>query len=479
MASLINDKIWELSKTVHVPANFSQLQALTKQLITIYTEQGRIDENPFSATLKRKIGIPEAKLKSKLIGKTCLITGGLGCVGSVLINKLLAFNVKSIIVIDKVTANKETENKDPRIIYIEADICDSEKLKTIFQANNPDYVFHIAAQRDPGYAEKNILETIQTNILGTHNVILACEKTKSVKDCVFSSTGKASRYYTTEIYAATKKFCEYMFDSYAKHSRVRYAMVRFTHVLDNSLMHEELRNLENKKYLEVHSQGKYVTAQNAGEAGDLLLNALISSQKGICNFSIVKQLEWPVESLEVALFYLKQAQSDLPIIFKGNPPGYCEKFFRGQMDWSNPQDLNLLINVYETRKSSVNAAEDIITSQIPATNFLILQNALFILKSANNEYSAKACLLAELKNVVQAALNKVDQHDTINILEWGLDPNVMKAENTTITDFWPTVSLLYKSLEYSEHQTQLNNLIRNDYFKIIDSSYSATYDGVY
>ncbi len=475
MASSINKKIWALSRSVHQPEKFRNLQNLTQELIAVYDEQGRLDENPFSSTLKRKISIPEQELKVKLNHKICLVTGGLGCVGEVLIKKLLAFEVHRIIVVDKKPMAKQARNKDSRVTYLVADICNFDALKTIFQENYPDYVFHLAAQRDPGYAEKNILETIQTNVLGTHNVLMACERTTSVKECIFSSTGKASRYYTTEIYAATKKFCEYMFESYAKYSHVKYSMVRFTHILDNSLMHEELRNLENKKYIEIHSPGKYVTAQNVGEAGDLLLNAIITSEQGHCNFSIVKELEWPVESLEVALYYLKTAKSILPIVFKGNPPGYCEKFFRGQMDWSSPQELNLLINVYESKNRSINRAEDIITAQIPATNCLILQNALFILRSANNEYSAKACLLAELKNIFQAALSNVDKNDTLNILKWGLDPNLMLAEQSTITDFWPTVALLYKSLEDSEQQTELKDLIGVANFKKLDSSYNTAY----
>mgnify|MGYP003513071679 FL=1 len=46
----------------------------------------------------------------------------------------------------------------------------------------------------------------------------------------------------------------------------------------------------------------------------------------------------------MALYYIKVSGREIPVIFMGNPIGYTEKFFRGQMDWSNPQDLNLLIN---------------------------------------------------------------------------------------------------------------------------------------
>src|SRR5690606_36132453 len=131
----------------------------------------------------------------------------------------------------------------------------------------PEFVFHTAAQRNPGYAEKHIYETITTNVLGTLNVVKASEKTACVKQCVFSSTGKASRYFTEEVYAGTKKMCEYIFEVCAKKSSKKYSFVRFTHILDNSLMNEELKHCsKTDPYLAIHSPGKYVTAQNVTEA---------------------------------------------------------------------------------------------------------------------------------------------------------------------------------------------------------------------
>jgi nucleoside-diphosphate-sugar epimerase len=446
MINSIYNKIWEYSPEITNPGAYLQLQRLTKQLINLYNYDGRLEENPFTPTTRRKLSLPHTELSYLLKNQTCMVTGGLGCVGSCLVNKLLELEVAQVIIVDNRPYTGITSINKNKIVYIEADIRDLPTLEAAFAAYQPAYVFHTAAQRNPGYAEHNIVETVSTNVLGTLNVVKTCEKTPSVKQCVFSSTGKSSRYYTNEVYSATKKICEYIFDTYAKRSSVTYSMVRFTHILENSLMDMELKNLWNANYLSIHSPGKYVTAQNVVEAADLLLNALVHSEKNKCNFLIVRNLEWPVESLEVALYYIKQSEREIPVVFKGNPIGYTEKFFRGQLNWANPQELNLLINVYENRSLSYNQAGDIIISNISSTEPEVLARALQELQRVEGELQTKECLLTELKNLVRAALIHVDREDTLNILKWGLQPEYLFSQGTTMVDYGPTVPLLMDSL---------------------------------
>ncbi|MCX2483443.1 NAD-dependent epimerase/dehydratase family protein [Pedobacter sp. MR2016-24] len=442
----IFEKIWELSPERHIPEASAMLLQLTKKLISIYDAEGRLDENPFTPTTKRKLNLPVHKIQALLSNSTCLVTGGAGCVGSTLVKRLVELGAGKVIIADLIDKSPDSSSAHQNVITVLADVRDRDALNDVFEKYKPDYVFHTAAQRDPGYAETHIEETISLNIMGTLNLVNICESHKSVKQCVFSSTGKASRYYTSEVYAATKKMCEYIFDTYAQQSSVRYSMVRFTHILENSLMNSELQHPLDKDYLAIHSPGKYVTAQNVREAADLMLNALLSSKVGRCNFLIVKNLEWPVESLEVALYYIKQSGAKIPVIFKGNPPGYCEKFFRGQMDWAHPLEMNLLINVYEQRYRYENEEADMIISGIVPTNKYILQNALIKLSLVKGEKKSKECLLLQLKNIVRASLDNVEQSDTVNILQWGLNPQYLAAEGTIAADYEPAVSILNDSL---------------------------------
>jgi nucleoside-diphosphate-sugar epimerase len=388
--------------------------------------------------------------------RVCLVTGGSGCVGSTLVDSLLKFNIDKVVVFD----TQPPQLQHPKVIFEQGDVRDLPRLLKAFALHQPDYVFHCAAQRDPGYAETHIYETISTNVTGTYNVAEACEATPSVKHCAFSSTGKASRYFTEEVYAGTKKMCEYILDLYSRRGRVRYAMVRFTHILDNSLMNQQLMGqAENNRYIAVHCPGKFVTAQNVGEAAHLLLNTLAYSEDNHCTFLLVRNLEWPVESLEMALYYIKRSGRKMPVIFLGNPVGYTEKFFRGQMDWSNPQELNLLINVYEQRYRKYNEGNDIIISHIAPVSDHVIEMSLAPVLQAKCDQDSFAYMKAALRAIVEDSLMRVDKNDTVNILNWGLQQKYLDAEKAKVSDYGPIIPMLFRSVEKSEHYKDIEGLL--------------------
>lgn len=450
--------IWQLSAKVQQQDAYNELTTVTKQLIDIYAEQGRLDVNPFDTAVARSLSLPFDEVNSILAGSICLVTGGLGCVGTILVKELLTFDVARVIVLDIATSSAD-HFTDARVQAHVCDIRNEQQVMDLFAATRPTVVFHTAAHRNPGYAERHAHETFQTNVLGTLNLVNACEKTNSVTQCVFSSTGKASRYFTNEVYAQTKKLCEYIFDVYARTGRVLYAMARFTHIIDNSLMNDELEEASrNSQLLAIHSPGKYVTAQNAREAACLMISGLLYAEKGRCNFLIVRHLEWPVESLEVALYYISRSGRNIPVIFKGNPPGYTEKFFRGQLDWSHPDELNLLINVYEYQHKSLNKAEDMLISHICPVEADTLFAAIDQVKQMEDEKSVKYHLTEHLITLVKESLTHTNKQDTINILNWGIQKKYLALEKATVQDYGLTVPLLAESLEGTEYYQQVAHL---------------------
>ena len=452
-------RIWELSPRFKCAEAYDELNRLTKELIHIFDLQGRLAEDPFNSTRARKLSQPNELINDVLQGSTCLVTGGLGCVGSHLVNELLKFDVSRIIILDRNSNPSYTVGPDPSIVIVRGDIREAQIVHDTFTKYKPDFVFHTAAQRNPGYAETHIVETVTSNVLGTLNIVKACEYTGSVKQCIFSSTGKASRYFTEEVYAATKKFCESILDLYSKLGRVKYGMVRFTHMLDNSLMNEHLRvQSEFENHVGVHSPGKYVTAQNKNEAVSLMLNSLLHSETGKANFLIVKNLEWPVESLEMALYYIKKTRRNIPVVFIGNPLGYTEKFFRGQMDWSNPCELNLLINVYENKFRKINEDDDIVISHISSSARKIIEKAICKLERAKGEVETKTVLLDGLKQIVKSTLEQVNKQDTVDILNWGLQQKFLDVENAKVSDYGTIIPMMFESLEGSEHYEKVKNL---------------------
>jgi hypothetical protein len=142
----------------------------------------------------------------------------------------------------------------------------------------------------------------------------------------------------------------------------------------------------------------------------------------------------------------------------GNPVGYTEKFFRGQMDWSNPQELNLLINVYEQRYRRYNHESDIIISHTSPIDGELVDKVLSKLERVKGEEDAKINLIAGLGEIVRDALNRVDKQDTVNILNWGLQQKFLEIEKAKPSDYGPIIPM-FASLEGSGYQKQVENLL--------------------
>jgi len=444
------DSIWNLSEKSKYLENFPKLTELTEELVQLYKAQGRLSEDPFTSSRERSISLPTDLITSKVKNKICLVTGGLGCVGSALIQELIEFEPSLIVVLDINDVEKSFYQtlQDERVVFEKCSVLDFQALKGLFDKYHPELVFHTAAQRNPGLAEIQINLSVKTNVLGTWNMLSAVKTTSSVEHFVFSSTGKASRYYTEEIYSVTKKICEMLVDYFSKCCPQKYfSMVRFTHIVDNSLMDIELANsAQNRDYIAIHSPGKFVTAQNVKEAAYLMLNALIYAESEKSNFLLVKNLEWPVESLEVALYYIEFYQRKIPIVFIGNPKGYGEKFFRGQLDWRSPGDLNLLINVYENRRKRLNESNDIIISSIIPYKDTYLLSLIELLQNETGEFETKETLIKGFKKIFIDSLERVDKSLTLDILKWGIDPKFLAADKVKVSDFGEMVPLMIDSI---------------------------------
>lgn len=133
---------------------------------------------------KRKIFDQTQKMKRKII-----ITGGAGSIGKFLINILKDyFKTPEILVVDNLTAGN-TELEKLKDVYFECiDIANREKLEPIIRSFSPNYVFHLAAH----FANQNSvdypLSDIDTNVIGTVNLLNACQGLPHLKKIVYSSS---------------------------------------------------------------------------------------------------------------------------------------------------------------------------------------------------------------------------------------------------------------------------------------------------
>jgi nucleoside-diphosphate-sugar epimerase len=425
-----------------------KLQGLTAQLIDCYRSAGKLAEDPFGDMRDRQIPLHEAEVASLITGRKVLVTGGAGCVGRVLLRALERLHPARLVCVDR--APGLGADFDPAIVHHRLDVRDSDGLRSVFERERPHVVFHLAAQRDPGLAERLVHETLSTNIFGCANVIEACEE-HGVEICVFSSTGKASRYLTLETYAASKKFAEWQFQVAARTGRTRYAAARFTHVLDNRLVCGPLdAAIAGCVAIGVHAPGRMIVAQNANEATHLLLNAAVFASHGRLPVLVVRNLGWPVETLEIALYRLVRGGASIPVRFLGVPPGYAEDFFRGQVDWRFRMDLHTLLNVLESPGRRFDSAGGMILTELEELNPSTYRESMSVLKEAIRGASTpepllRAAVSLASMSICKAVLRDAPFPELLNILHWGLGPRSAGPEALRY-NFPPIVAHLVHAL---------------------------------
>ena len=171
---------------------------------------------------------------SVLNGSSMLITGGTGSFGKAFIEYALReLSPKRIIIFSrdelKQYEARQLFNNDPRLRWFIGDIRDLHRL--IRAMHNVDYVVHAAALKQVDTAEYNPFEYVQTNIIGTQNVIEAAIDT-GVEKVIALSTDKASS--PINLYGATKlaadKLCQSA-NHYASGYETRFSVVRYGNVM--------------------------------------------------------------------------------------------------------------------------------------------------------------------------------------------------------------------------------------------------------
>ncbi len=126
------------------------------------------------------------KLELKL--KNILVTGGAGFIGSHLVNRLVEMGNK-VVVADNLSSGRK-ENIDKKAKFYKMNIR-SPKLSDVLKREKIEIVFHLAAQPIVETAYSSPLETIESNIMGTSNLLEICRSNGKLKSIVVASSDKA------------------------------------------------------------------------------------------------------------------------------------------------------------------------------------------------------------------------------------------------------------------------------------------------
>jgi len=177
--------------------------------------------------------------KEYIQGKTALVTGGGGSIGSELCRQISSYNPKKLIILDIYENNAYDIQQELIRTYGDeldmeveiASVRDKNKLHQIFAKYDIDLVFHAAAHKHVPLMEKNPEEAIKNNVIGTYNIVQAVHEYK-VEKFVLISTDKAVN--PTNIMGATKRIAEMIIQSYNRHSETDFVAVRFGNVLGSN-----------------------------------------------------------------------------------------------------------------------------------------------------------------------------------------------------------------------------------------------------
>src|SRR5690606_5586108 len=157
------------------------------------------------------INIKNGKISKEFKGKTIMITGGAGSIGSELVRQIANYEFKSMIVIDQAESalydlqQELKQNGFHNFIPIVADIRDKNRMSVIFQEFTPNLVFHAAAYKHVPLMEYNSYEAVKVNVAGT-KVIVDLSLDNKVDKFIFVSTDKAVN--PTNVIGATKRIAE-------------------------------------------------------------------------------------------------------------------------------------------------------------------------------------------------------------------------------------------------------------------------------
>ena len=296
------------------------------------TPGGRLREVRIEDLLGRQpVSLDLGPVAREVSGRTILITGAAGSIGSELARQLAAFRPCRLILFERAETplyfiNLEITRSHPQIEVIPAlgDVTDGNRVEHVFARYRPDFVFHAAAYKHVPMLETNIREAVRNNVLGTRNVAESAIR-HDVRKFVLISTDKAVN--PSSVMGATKRIAERLLlaSTLCRKASTEFRIVRFGNVLgsDGSVIPLFQRQLTAGQPLTVTHPEVRRYFMTIPEAVQLVLQAAVLPEAA-ARISMLEMGE-PVRILYLAEQMIRLSgltpYKDVPIVFTGLRPG--------------------------------------------------------------------------------------------------------------------------------------------------------------
>ena len=281
---------------------------------------------------REPVQLDEEEMGTFLAGKTIMVTGAGGSIGSELARQVARFQPSALLLVERAEfglfeIDRELRKSCPdlRTVPLIADISDQLRMHSIFARYLPQVVFHAAAHKQVPLTEHNVGEAVKNNVLATQKLgrlagEFGCEA------FVLISTDKAVR--PTSVMGATKRLAELVMQYLSHKWTTRYVAVRFGNVIGSTgsvipIFREQIRNGGPVTVTHPEMLRYFMTIP---EAAQLVLQAGAMAEGGEI---FILDMGEPVRILDLAkeairLSGLKPFE-DIDIVFTGVRPG--EKLF--------------------------------------------------------------------------------------------------------------------------------------------------------
>ena len=274
-------------------------------------------------------------------GRTVLVTGAGGSIGSELCRQLVALEPRELILLGHgenpiFEILHELLPDEPKAIItpVIADVRDRQRVRRIFAEHRPFAVFHAAAHKHVPLMEQNVSEAITNNLLGTRNLVDAAVE-HGTEHMVLISTDKAVR--PTNVMGATKRVAECIVQNAALAHGKHFVSVRFGNVLGSrgSVVPTFLRQIQDGGPVTVTHPEMRRYFMTIPEAVQLVLQAGAQGRGGEL---FMLDMGEPVRIVDLARDMIRlsglEEGTDIEIEFTGIRPGekmYEEMFFNDEI----------------------------------------------------------------------------------------------------------------------------------------------------